>query len=29
MKLFMIRHGESVVNLGNWESLEHINTPPN
>lgn len=27
MKLYMIRHGQSVANLGNWEALEHIDTP--
>jgi broad specificity phosphatase PhoE len=27
MKLYLIRHGQSLANLGNWEVLEHIDTP--
>jgi broad specificity phosphatase PhoE len=27
MKLTLIRHGQSVANLGNWDQLDHIDTP--
>jgi probable phosphoglycerate mutase len=27
MEVFFIRHGQSYVNLGNWQQLPHIDTP--